>query len=216
MRFAVDSPHREYYHKEGAIEFDGIVSDSLLKELQKGVFPASPPAPFPKKEEHHIWEQGRDLWRRSAPFKRLTHQKNLAQIAADLNEKKIIRLGFDQFLTETHPFPAEPVFSLAETSSIQGVVCGLILCLRAPTEALTPTKLFSAKEGSGVYFLPSTPLNFKELAERPRGEYLLIVYTEPNAVYIYQEQDPLTHVFKQLGYVYGDKLSDKIHPKVLK
>ena len=213
MKFAIEAPHREYFHNNGAIEFDGLIGEPLLQELKNSVPQHTSSL---RSNKSGGAEKERDLWRKIAPFKKLVYLKTLAEIAAELNEKKILRLGYDQVLTHAYPYPQKGTYSLAESSSIQGVVCGLLICLRAPLPGTVPSKLFSIKAGNGIFFLPSTPLDFAELIDRPQGEYVLIVYAESNAVYIYQEIDPLTHVFKTLGYVYGDKLSDKLNPKVLK
>lgn len=46
--------------------------------------------------------------------------------------------------------------------------------------------------------------------------YLLIVYAENSATYVHKNQDLHAHLMKELGYVYGDRLKDKIHPLLIK
>lgn len=217
-KFAVDPHHRDYFQKQHTIEFEELISEPHLKELRNdlaNLLSKAPPA------KH--FEEGRDLWRRTASFKRLARNVAFAEIAADLTNHTQLRLGLDQFFP---PFePSEPPysnylkggFSLAESSSIQGVVCGLMLCLKAPSKPNEqPSQLFSAKAGNGIFFDPNWLMPLQEKAGRSDGEYLLIVYAEPNAVYIQQQNDPLTHLWKGFDYVYGDKLKEKTHPLVLK
>jgi len=44
--------------------------------------------------------------------------------------------------------------------------------------------------------------------------YLMLVYTHPTAIYYLEEKDPKTHHLKSLGYVFGDRLNDKLNPIV--
>lgn len=217
-KFAVDPHHRDYFQKQHSIEFEELVSEPILKELQSdlnNIFSKTPPAKY--------FEEGRDLWRRSTAFKRLVRNIAFAEIASELTNRPHIRLGLDQFLP---PFePSEPLYSdylkegfnLAETTSIQGVVCGLMLCLKAPSfPKEEQSQLFPAKMGNGIFFDPLWSMPLQEKEGRSDGEYLLIVYAEPNAVYVQHPHDPLTYKWKGLGYVYGDKLKDKTHPLLIK
>lgn len=217
-KFAVDPHHREYYQKQHAIEFEGLISEATLKELQqdlKSIFGKIPSA------KH--FEEGRDLWRRSTAFKRLARNMALAEIAADLTSRPQIRLGLDQFFPSFEP--SEPPYSsylkggftLAEAASIQGVICGLMLCLKAPTSPKEQqSQLFPVKAGNGIFFDPNWMMPLQEKEGRSDGEYLLVVYAETNAVYVQHPHDPLTHLWKGLDYVYGDKLKEKTHPLLIK
>lgn len=217
-KFAVDPHHREYYQKQHTIEFEGVVSESHLQELRtalSNLMRGIPPARY--------FEEGRDLWRRAAPFKRLARNIALAEIAAELTNRTQIRLGLDQYFPPFEPSETAYAsflkggFSLAEATSIQGVICGMMLCLKAPTNPVVqPSQLFPAKVGNAIFFDPQWIMPLEEKGARSDGEYLLIVYAEPNGVYIQQERDPLTHLWKQLDYVYGDKLREKTHPLILK
>jgi len=217
-KFAVDPHHRDYYLKQHTIEFEGLISEPHLAELRqnlKSLFGAIPPAKY--------FEEGRDLWRRSAPFKRLARNVAFAEIAADLTNTLQLRLGLDQFFPPFEPY--EPLYAnylkggvtLSEVSSIQGVICGLMLCLKAPSKpAEHPSQLFSVKAGNGIFFDPNWQMPLQEKEGRSDGEYLLIVYADPSAVYIQQEKDPLNHLWKRLDYGYGDRLKEKTHPTLLK
>ncbi|QLH36192.1 MAG: hypothetical protein HWD61_08680 [Parachlamydiaceae bacterium] len=43
---------------------------------------------------------------------------------------------------------------------------------------------------------------------------MLLAFADFRTVYILNENDPHTHTLKHLGYVFGDKLSDKLNPIV--
>jgi len=203
-KLAIDSKHREYFNKNQTIEFEGLIAPNLLQDLKKDL------------QNDPKFESGRDLWRTSAAFKKLATNSQLAEIASELSQVKDLRLGLDQYFPAIPPYSAyfQTSPTLSSLCSIQGVVCGLLLCLEAPAASEEPVKFFGTQEGNGVFFLAQTPLALPELLHREGGKYLLIVYVSPNAVYIHEDQDPLRYKFKELGYNYGDKLNDKLNPMV--
>ena len=180
---------------------------------------------------------GFDLWRANPLLKKVILQKNLAQISADLLEARSLRIGYDQLIpslpSTTAAIQDDPyqmwlgqTSSLQEICSIQGVVSGLILCIKAPQDALsiaeseikTATEapsLFSTTLGNGVYFTADSPLDFSDLAARSGYAYLLITYAKNTSVYCKKENDPHTNAFRQLGYNFGDRLSDRHHPLII-
>lgn len=227
-KFAVDSSQRDYFSKNQLIEFEGLIPEEQIPSIQEALRQElerrTGKSPSTIEE---LFAHGRDLWRGDTLLKKWITHPQFANIAGELCEKRKLRIGFDQYLPTPTSFVMIPAIknlyhylegklSLIETSSLQGVVCGLILCLKAPSSKDSPSKLFTEKEGSGIYFTADLPLDFTEIEKRIGGEYILIVYTEPNAVYIHQVKDPQSTTFKKLGYTYGDKLSDKLNPKVLK
>ena len=151
--------------------------------------------------------------------------KNLAEAASELIEHKPLRFGYDQLLPMSNEAVAgknayaallSKTATLQDISCIQGVLCGLILCLKAaqqPPESASST-IFPFTAGSGVMFAPDVPIAFGELAKRQGYIYLMLAYTEAKAVYRLQPEDPHAYDFKQLGYNFGDRLSDKLNPLV--
>lgn len=135
---------------------------------------------------------------------------------------------YAQFLQHQH--------SLKEVSCLQTVLCGLMLCLSSfgtePEEnrkgfniveantasldqaTVQPVSVFCKKAGNGIFFTPDVPIDFQQLWEHPGQTYLMIVYTHFVTQYILNENDPHGHALKRLGYVFGDRLSDKLNPIV--
>lgn len=223
MKYTIDSNHRDYFLEHQAIEFDALIDPIKLSSLHQALSRVLD-TPYSDK----IFIQGRDLWRSSDFIRKVVTQKKLAQIASDLTEKKIIRLGFDELIPTPGSTPGsnnatdpyhnllDKKIKLAEFTGLQGVLSGLVLCLQGGgAEALGVTP-FSTQPGNGVFLGPDFEIDFKELYERPGYLYFLIVYCQSSTVYVYQANDPHPQVMKALGYSYGDTLKDKLNPILLR
>src|SRR5690606_21568069 len=101
------------------------------------------------------------------------------------------------FYKETIPYDTllSKKATLEEVSCLQGVQCGVIICLNSliependslPDEALTEASqsIFPKKEGNTTYFLPNKEIDFSQLRHRPKQQFLMLVYTEKTALYI--------------------------------
>lgn len=231
MKFAVASEHRDFYQKNQLIEFNDLLSADQLAELNKQIdehiasklgIPAykvknaSPEAQF---------NAGRDLWRVNEQLKRMITMPKLAEIGSELIEYKPLRMGYDQLFPETKPlfdpFAVKATYSqfvnrqrsLHEVSCLRDIACGLLVCLAGPEQMKSETQsIFSKTPGSGVYFNPELSVDFSEIEEYGNHRYILIVYGRGSSVYALNQDDPHTHALKHLGYVFGDKLNDKLNP----
>lgn len=230
MKFAIASEHRDFFQKQRTIEFDNLLSQKQMSALCEGVESSlserlvnDPLSASPGKQ----FLSGHDLWRSSAQVKKVVMQKQLAQCAADLAEVSALRFGYDQLFPElrgrTYRSAISDAYhhllnhsaSLNGISSIQGIVCGLMLCLQGDSTGPAETgSVFTTIPGNGVFIHPDFILDFQYLMKHPMQRYLLIVYTKNNAVYARNDADPHTHALKPLGYNFGEKLSDKFHPMV--
>jgi hypothetical protein len=76
--------------------------------------------------------------------------------------------------------------------------------------------VFTEVPGNGVFFQPTHPIQFSSLFEKRGGSYLLLVYTQQTSVYLLQQKDPQGYFLKNLGYGYGDRLIDKLHPILIR
>lgn len=235
MKFTLDSSHRDYYLQHRAIEFDALLTPIELKQLKKAVSlslserTGFEPEKLSKATPECLFMAGRDLWRTHEALKKIILQRRLAEIAAELTEKKPIRIGFDELFPETGTPDVVSTLKdpyhlllnkkrlLSEICCLQGILCGLMLCLEGDAtpsdEKLSP---FSRLSGNGVFLSPDFPIDFKELYERPAHTYLLIVYCQDSALYIYQPDDPHGNILKQMGYSFGDKLKDNLHPVMIR
>lgn len=223
MKLAIDNVQRQYFRKNHAIEFE-LLSPLQLDELNHGIEQALGPSAGESADK--TFAAGRDLWRRNELVKKYVTNRSLAEIASELIEYKPLRLAFDQFypsLSKTSPFLQKGLYkqflqqprSLKEISSIQGLLCGLVICLSGePGEENKPVTIFPSIPGNGTFFSVDAVLDFQELLQEQAHRYLMVAYTHATSIYVLEENDPQTHELKRLGYVFGDKLSDRDHPLV--
>lgn len=226
MKFSTDKAHRNYFYKNGTIEFDDLLSKAQVGELnslvdqilcqklsirQNQLFKQTP---------NDLFLQGHNLFKQNDSLKKLLLQRRFAEIAAELMEVHFLRMGYDQLLVgESKPPLIETPYdlflyregTLQEKSCITPVVCGLILCLE-PSQSPETSTFFPKTSGSGVFLKPDIPLQLNVLRETEGGRYILIAFADFRTVYILNEKDPHTHVLKHEGLVFGDRLPDKLHP----
>lgn len=230
MKFAIASEHRDFFQKQRTIEFENLLTEKQMSALTEGVENAllerlgvDPQSATPGKQ----FIIGHDLWRSSAQVKKIIMQRQLAQCAADLTEASALRFGYDQLFPELrgrtyrsaisdayHQLLNHPA-TLNGISSLQGIACGLMLCLQGDHTGHAETgSVFTTVPGNGVFIHPDFVLDFQYLMQHPMQRYLLIVYTNSKAFYSRNDADPHTHALKPFGYNFGEKLSDKFHPMV--
>jgi hypothetical protein len=231
MKLVVDANHKEYFEKHQAIEFEGLLGGPQLEALQmclKISLSSRIDADLNKLDstpQQKLFMAGRDLWRTDPFLSKIVRQKQLAEIASELIHRRPIRLGYDQFFPcpsmkllphqqDTYSQLLMKEATLQEISAMQGVLCGLMLCLESNPSAVSAmeTSIFSPKAGNGVFFNAERKISFQEIFERQGCSYLLITYVGIHSVYMLNLQDPQVHNLKSYGYVFGDKLSDKLHP----
>ncbi|WP_068469058.1 hypothetical protein [Candidatus Protochlamydia phocaeensis] len=240
MKFAIAKEHKNFFQKQGMIEFEGFISSDQLALFNQAIDQALesrmdiPAERLRLQSSENLFLQGRDLWRANESLRKLVCQPRLAEIASELIEKKPLRLGYDQLFPARYqekfsPSPQQRTYAqfLAQTtnletiSSLQGVACGLMLCLgaagntvRESEPALEGLDIFPSSPGQAIFFQPQAMANLEFLYAHPGHRFYLIVYAQASAYYQLQPQDPHTHALKHLGYVFNDKLNDKLNPIV--
>lgn len=165
MRWVISNPQRHFFQENGYEIFEGFV-------------PAFADD-FP---------EGRDISRLLPAAKKLSYNKDLASVAADLFGKKTLRFAFDQkglnFLKNT----------VRENFSIQGLVGGVLL---------TPS-------GSALFFDAELPVE-----NLPERSGFMIGYSL-SPLYIHNPLDPYNASLKALGYNFGDLLRESTHPTLVR
>lgn len=201
MKIRVTTDQQGFFRRHKMIEFQGLLEPEPLNQFN---------AEIGKALDNR--STGHDLWRTNEILGKLIRQSKLARIAADLIEVRPLRLGYDQlFLYMTYTKKHQ---SLNDFSCLQGIVCGLMLCLKGTESPKREESVFSTVAGNGVYFNPHHEINMDEISQMVGARYLLIVYTHASTVYILNKDDPHLYDFKKLGYNYGDKLLDHLNPIV--
>lgn len=240
MKFVLASEHRDFFNKQHHIEFEGLISAANLNEVNSSVDNALAenlgitPARLKLQNSQKLYLAGRDLWRNSNPLRKIVLHQKLAEIASELVHLRPLRIGYDQYLQGVHHDPLskdqnnyasllQKPHALNQTSCLTGVACGLIICISAPKDKTENPEgigmaqdVFPVSPGNGIYFAPDYPINYPVLRNLQGYRYLQIVYTVSMSQYFLEERDFHTHDLKHLGYVFGDKVNDKLHPFVLR
>lgn len=244
MKFATAKEHRDYFRKQRHVAFEGLLTEQQCMQLNSYIDDAL----SKRLGERHsslsllpaekLFAQGRDLWRAGAKLKKIVLHRGFAQAAADLIEMRPLRIAYDQLLPSysTAKFPVmsltppkadeyaaflKRTATLSDISCVQGVACGLMLCVKAPAagaaggeEERFLSSVFPRFAGHGVFFAPDMPIDFSMLTAMPEARYLMIAYTQHSSVYCHQEGDPHVNYFRSLGYNFGDRLSEQLNPQV--
>lgn len=233
MKKAVAKEHREFYKKNGWIEFENLLSKEQVEQFNRLIDQTlSTKLQVPEDKTFTIpaekaFQQGRDLWRDDETIRKLVFLPKMGEVVSELIELKPLRIGYDQFLPpiSINNISRNPLYSkflkteqdLESMSCIKGLVGGMIICLKdevkAP-ETENEMDLFPKNAGHVIIFNPQMPFNFSHLTAHFDQRYYLIAYAQNTSYYYLQPNDPHTHSLKKFGYIYNDKLSDKINPIV--
>jgi hypothetical protein len=235
MKLAVNSEQRDFFRKQEWIQFEELLSPQQQKLLLATIDQtlasrlALPIERLSTQSPAALFAVGRDLWRADSQIRKIVSDSGLAGLAADLMEKKGLRLAYDQYFAASDSLKGDPSsgyamlferpITLEEMSAIQGVNCVLILCVdegKNPVGELPESMLFPCKRGAGTFLKATTEIDFQQLLHLPQQRYLMIVYANPTLIYIQREGDPHLHALKQLGYHFGDTLSEKTHPTLVR
>lgn len=230
MKFSIAYEHRQFFQKEKYIEFDLILTSSQVEELNAAIHLAvntrlaSEKSVGKRKTYEQFFMAGHDLWRDNETVKKIVTNPQLTQIGADLVETRDLRLGFDQYfpniskkihftgIEKKYEDFLEEKLTLNELYGLEGIACGLLVCLRNAPEG-SDESVFPKEAGNAIYIAPDYQIDFSKL-NLNQQDYLLIVYTYNAAYYRLNEKDPHAHTLKHLGYHFGDKLNDKLNPIV--
>lgn len=216
MKFTLDKKSLETFNKDHLLEIEGFYSDDKLLILNKEIDKLLLDEKKELREEKMLF--GRDLFRKSEVLKKALQLPLLGQIIYELISVKPLRLAFDQLLqASNNSFDVERASTflnhpetLEKGTSINELVLGVMIPLNAK-ESMLP---FSGEPGRVVFFGPEIPIPYDFLKNRLADRYLLMAFSTLHAQYLYNEKDPQNHYLKRLGYIYGDRLKDSIHPIV--
>lgn len=231
MKFVVSREQHHFFEKKGYLEFEGLLTPTSLLQIREGVQSALShklhlsPVKIAAANPLDLLPAGRDLWRHNERIKK--YIASLAEVSAQLIMTKTVRVGYDQLLLPLPqskllltPIVRPPCFeqsiSLTEMSCLQGITCGAVLCLQAADEVIEAAadSVFPLNAGNVTFISADKEINFAELHRRQGAQFLLVTYTDNVALYIMQENDPYVHNLKDYGYVFGDRLNDRLHPIV--
>lgn len=225
MRFALSGQQKAYFFDHGFLEFEGVLQapacETLLLSAEASINQKIQNNSALKKDKTRFLA-GHDLWRNSDHVKKQVFSVSLARLGAELFNTAPLRLAYDQFFTFSNCLPLlSTPSSLEEISSIQGLVGGLMICLKgkkseneeesSETFGASP---FPSEQGNVTYFSSTVSLNPSSVAQQEDHVYLLVAYASMHPIYRHNERDIHTHNLKDFGYVFGDILKENTHPLV--
>lgn len=233
MKFAIASEHRDFFSKNGYIEFDALLTSEQLDKLNQDIKQALVNrlklinhSSLERYSADDLYVHGRDLWRTIPAIKKIVCNASLAEIAWEFCQERPLRIGYDQWLPAqkkewpgipNKPGPYQHLLTATDTiaslSCIQGVTSALVICLTGKAEE-EPSGIFPTTPGHGIYLAVEHPVDFSLMSKE--CDYLLITYAIRKSVYVLNQNDPLCHDFKQWGYTFSDALTDKLNPIILR
>lgn len=218
MKFALAKEHHDFFDKQGFIQFEDLITPASIERLSKATrqqigsrINLLPEKLFPENPSR-LFLAGRDLWRNHPEIKKQALNRNLATITSGLVRQKPIRLALDQWIPPGMDW--KNITTLEEMVPVQGLLAGAFIALDSGVTG-EDTPVFPSQPGNILIVKPDTILPLHELTSERNQSFLLVVYGSRNSVYIHKESDPLTHYLKELDYVFGDRLSDSLHPLLL-
>ena len=208
MKFSISLEQRNFLNQKGYIPFYALLKDQELKTLNDAL-------QSKKLAGKH------DLWRENDAVKQIVFSRRLVNLVNELTNRKPLRIAFDHYLKEksknllevekksdAEEFFENPV-PLQDGFSINPLV-GMFLLVLSTDESLNEETSVTA--GGGYFILPTSTFSLDELSLTPNQRLFLIGYGDSHSQYLYEERDPEVHFLKTLGYVFGDKLNDHLHP----
>ncbi len=233
MKIAVAKEHRDFYKKNGWIEFENIFSVNQLSQLNTAIdstlaerLTISPSKLFNALPES-LYLQGHDLWRNSEELRQLITLPRVVEVVSELIELKPLRLGYDQILQAANEsrIPKNSHYakflyeaqSLQNACSIKGLVAALLICLDDPIEKTIETDevtFFPRQAGNVTLLSPEALLDFSRLINSSKQRFYLITYAQSSSYYMHEPNDAHLHHLKKYGYTFNEKLTDRLNPIV--
>lgn len=232
MKISIENTHREYFKENRCIAFEGLLKPKEVEELKNAIqvnihrrleIPLSHQLDV---GDTAISQEGRDLWRESRLIRNYTHKRKWSEMVANIADEKPLRLACDHGMIwpkEDH-FSSDDYFwadliykgkSLNEIISVQGITCGLIVCLQPPNTPPVEEVVFPSEAGDVLLISPD--FTFDEINDHldlRGGIYYLIVYSQSISLAVQRPQDRHGALMRKMGYTFGDRLNDKLHPIV--
>ena len=222
MRFALNRDHKDFYAKSGFIEFQKLLSAEAVEALSQEIsqvlaarLHTSKPYPF-EKNQKEIFLAGFDLWRESPLIKKTLFKTAFSHIASELFQTPFLRVGYDQYIDTrdgSHP-PFHSTCSFNSFSCAHPLAGVMILSLSTPIKpSYNPQDCpIPSEEGSCIFLSPEIPVSWDLLFSQKDARLLIFTFGVKTTFYRLHKQDPQTHAWKRLGYVFGDLLNDALHP----
>ena len=208
MKFSISLDQRYFLNQKGFIPFYALLSNQELKTLNDAL-------ESKKSAAKH------DLWREDDAIKQIVFSRRLVNLVYELTNVKPLRIAFDHYLpvkskglldtekkSSLETFFENPI-PIQERMSINPLVGMFVLVLNTDSDV---DGEMSVTAGGGYFILPTTTFSLDLISVSPNQRLFLIGYGDSHSQYLYETKDPDVHYLKTLGYVFGDRLNDHMHP----
>lgn len=224
MRFALTSDHKEFFIKNGFIEFEDLLDAQAVAQLQQAIQATLcsrlkiTSSSLLEQSPKTVFEAGFDLWRDNAVIKKILFKSTLSDIAGQLFQLPLLRIAFDQYLDTSSGSEGwlNTPLSMNELSCAHPLAGALFILLSTPFSTEEPVCPIASKAGNGIFVSADKAIAWKEIFSRKGLEVVILAYGAKKTFYRLTQNDSHTHVWKRLGYVFGDLLKDNLHPIVFR
>jgi hypothetical protein len=208
MKLSVSSQQHEYFQAQHLIVFEGVLTSEEISELEANIDKAL--AVKLKRTVDQVWREpadkiflaGLNLWQSSIPIRKLITSTRLSSVASQLLNQKPMRMGYDLYIKPGNAHFLEPLRPFNEICCIQGLLGGILICLEGQ------------KAGNMAVFGPELQIDASKIFDG--NPFLLVTYAHPMSLFIRRVSDPMYLVLQEIGYGYGDRLSDALSPIIYK
>lgn len=223
MHFSTNGSHLDFFKKNHHIAFEEILSPAAVDTLNTLLDSALAKRLHTTVEKTakisavDLFQAGFDLWREDEKLKKATQKHNLTAIASELFQIDILRIAFDQLILTPQagkaPF-AEPM-TLQDGCCINPLAGALVVQLKDNAPQIAEFPLPSEK-GTALFLSPQFLIDWPTLFGTEGLRFLMIGFGREKSLFRADTKDPHAVALKKLGYVFGDRLSNSIHPILIR
>lgn len=214
MRLQLTGNQRQFFQKEGYIEFENIFNkESLLhisNQIDQVLLDRNPKL-GQNSNPQDLFQISRDVWRNNSDIKNFICNRRLTEIISQLLLQNFVYVACDDVFrtfskTGFNPYPHE---ALQNFSCIQPLLCTALIHLKGSVPSFP---LIPKSPENIVIFAPDFRIKWDHFFSEPNQSFLLISYASKTASYLEKPEDPKLHELKKFGYAFGDRLNPSVHP----
>jgi len=213
MKHIIEFSQIEFYKKNRFLELAGAIKKERLNALYEAIKKekkAIETKTYDKKDQFLLCH---DFFCKIDDLKRYLTSPFIAQVVSDLTNEEHFRLLFDQLIF--YPMHSDYPSSLVINDlSFQGMSIGMLINLGSIPLENAPT--FPSEFGNITFFDPTLALDLEAFKAPSGAEFLLVGIGRQETRYRFRQEDPHTHTLKNLGYAFGDHLTNDSHPAFFK
>lgn len=208
MKYILSSDQLHFFEKQGYVLLEELFTPPKVEKLLVSYERHKDLASF----------EVRNLALVDATMCKDLFSQSIGQLASLLSQKKKLRYAGD-WVWQGRRFPWKEErnsTSLASNMSVQPLAIACIVALTDGDETAQGSYDISlpVKKGDALFFRVDRPFCWEKSALNQK--FLLLMYSDDAAVYVYNDHDPQVHALKKFGYGFGDRLKETTHPLIVR